>query len=167
VSARRTYYQVLQVDPGADADIISTVHRRLAQRYHPDRDPSPEASQLMREINHAYDVLKNPDTRAQYDAELARRRDRRSSDRFTRQPVESATATVQSAPYGEAGPPRGPASGSVLDFGRYKGWSLGQIAAYDPDFLDWFERSPAGRQYRNEIAQLRTRSGAFGLHHGR
>ncbi len=58
-------------------------------------------------------------------------------------------------PYGEAGPPpRGVARGTVLDFGRYKGWSLGQIATHDPDFLEWLERSPAGRQYRAEIAAL-------------
>jgi hypothetical protein len=44
--------------------------------------------------------------------------------------------------------------GPVLDFGRYRGWSLGQIAAHDRDFLLWLERSPTGRQYRAEIAQI-------------
>ncbi len=63
-----------------------------------------------------------------------------------------------SKPYGEAGPPpRGVARGTVLDFGRYKGWSLGQIATHDPDFLEWLERSPAGRQYRAEIMALLNR----------
>lgn len=160
MSARKTYYQVLQVDPEADDDIIATVHRRLAQRFHPDRDPSPEASGRMRVINQAYDVLKNPELRARYDADLARRRDRRTADRYVRRPTEDGlgAATGSAVPYGEAGPPRGPASGSVVDFGRYRGWSLGQIAAYDPDFLEWFERSPAGRQFRTEIAQLRFRT---------
>jgi curved DNA-binding protein CbpA len=160
VAARKNFYQVLQVDPMVDDDILATVHRRLAQRYHPDRDSSPEAMERIREINHAYDVLRNRESRATYDAELARRRDRRSSDRYVRQPGGSWVGATEGSPYGEAGPPRGPASGSVLDFGRYKGWTLGQIAAYDPDFLDWFERSPAGRQFRNEIGQLKGRLGS-------
>jgi DnaJ-class molecular chaperone len=152
---RKTYYQVLQVDVEADADIIATVHRRLAQRYHPDRDPSPEASVRMREINQAYDVLKSPEQRSAYDAELAHRRDRRTADRFVKRPTDfepSGRVTT----FGEAGAPRGPAVGSVIDFGRYKGWTLGQVALFDPDFLEWFERSPGGRQFRTEIAQLRT-----------
>jgi curved DNA-binding protein CbpA len=163
MSVRRTYYQILMVDPAADLDIIALVHRRLAQRYHPDVDPSPEARQRMAEINTAYDTLKSPERRARYDAELTMRRDRRSSDRFVRRPTEvevpppasePGKPAAPASPYGEAGPPRGPARGSVLDFGRYRGWSLGQIAAHDPDFLLWLERSPAGRQYRVEIGQI-------------
>jgi hypothetical protein len=47
----------------------------------------------------------------------------------------------------------------VLDFGRYKGWSIGQIATHDPDFLEWLQRSPSGRQYRAEIASYLSRLG--------
>jgi curved DNA-binding protein CbpA len=154
---RKTYYRILMVDPQADADIIATVHRRLAQRYHPDRDDTPEARQRMLEINAAYDTLKSPEKRALYDAELAARRDRRTSDRYVRKPTQFSdpTTTTGEAAYGEAGPPpRGPTRGTVLDFGRYRGWTLGQVALHDPDFLLWLERSPAGRQYRTEIAQL-------------
>jgi DnaJ-class molecular chaperone len=154
VIGRRTYYQVLQVDVDADADIIATVHRRLAQRYHPDLDSSPEASRRMLEINQAYDVLKNPEQRARYDAELQQRRDRRNVDRFVKRPTDYA-ATGDTTTFGEAGAPRGPAVGSLIEFGRYKGWTLGQIANFDPDFLEWFERSPSGRQFRAEIDQLR------------
>ena len=67
----RTYYQILMVDPEADQDIISVVHRRLAQRYHPDVDPSPEARARMLEINEAWDTLKDPDSGKRYDAQLA------------------------------------------------------------------------------------------------
>lgn len=152
MNRRSTWYQVLQVDPGADADVISTVYRRLAQRYHPDRDPSQTAQAKMRELNQAYAVLKDPDERAKYDAELQARRDRRATDRLVRRP---APGVSPDAPYGEAGPPVGRPSGTVLDFGRYRGWSLGQIALYDPDFLEWLERSPTGRHLRTEIAELR------------
>ena len=159
MSGRRTYYRVLQVDVDADSDVIATVYRRLAQRFHPDRDPSPEAQVRMRELNQAYSVLKDPEQRALYDAELVIKRDRRTGDRYVRRPTEAPTVTGNTSVYGEAGtPPRGPASGSVLDFGRYRGWSLGQIAAYDPDFIEWFERSPVGRQFRAEIAAMKARS---------
>jgi hypothetical protein len=39
----------------------------------------------------------------------------------------------------------------VLDFGRYAGWSFGQIARHDPDFLEWLARAPIGRSFRAEI----------------
>ena len=164
VIGRKDYYQVLMVDQAADADILAVVHRRLAQRYHPDMDPGDDARQRMLEINQAYDVLRNPERRAKYDQELASRRDRRNTDRYVKRPTDPgpiSTATTTSSadkPYGEAGPPpRGVARGTVLDFGRYKGWSLGQIATHDPDFLEWLERSPAGRQYRAEIMTLLNR----------
>lgn len=168
---RKTYYQILMVDPLADHDIMGVVHRRLAQRYHPDIDPSDEARQRMTEINQAWQVLRDPVRRATYDRELANRRDRRSSDRYVRRPpVEpppdmgahvppGGKAPVDSR-YGEAGPPpRGMARGTVLDFGRYRGWSIGQIATHDPDFLEWLLRSPSGRQYRAEITTFLTRGG--------
>jgi len=160
VIGRKNYYQVLMVDQAADADIMAVVHRRLATRYHPDMDPGDDARQRMLEINQAYDVLRNPERRAKYDQELAARRDRRTSDRYVKRPADpgpapTTTASGNDRPYGEAGPPpRGVARGTVLDFGRYKGWSLSQIAGHDPDFLEWLERSPAGRQYRAEITAL-------------
>jgi curved DNA-binding protein CbpA len=146
VDPKRTHYRVLMVDPSADADIIHTVYRRLAQRYHPDADPSPAAAARMKEINEAYATLREPGKRAAYNAQLAARRDRRSSDRLIRRPGD--------VPLGRAGVPNGPAAGSVLDFGRYAGWTLGQIKQRDPDFLEWLLRVPAGRQYRDEINQL-------------
>ena len=143
---RRSYYKILMVDPTADGEIIGLVYRRLARRCHPDIDPSPEAAGRMRLLNEAYHVLRDAKARARYDAFLASRRDRRSSDRLVRQPGEVA--------YGQAGRPSGPAEGSVLDFGRYSGWTLGQIRRADPDFLEWLARAPVGRQYRSEINQL-------------
>ncbi len=58
-----------------------------------------------------------------------------------------------------AGPPPGAPSGSVITFGRYRGWSLGQIARYDLSFVEWLERAPAGRQYQTEIAAILRRYG--------
>jgi len=50
-----------------------------------------------------------------------------------------------------AGPPPGRPSGSVLNFGRYAGWSLGEIGRKDIDYIEWLDRTPIGRQYREEI----------------
>lgn len=60
---------------------------------------------------------------------------------------------------GAAGPPPGDASGSVLTFGRYAGWSLGEIARRDADFLEWLDRTPIGRPYRDEIDAILRRLG--------
>ncbi|HEY4633861.1 MAG TPA: hypothetical protein VIH00_08100, partial [Candidatus Limnocylindrales bacterium] len=52
---------------------------------------------------------------------------------------------------GAAGPPPGNPSGSVLNFGRYAGWSIGEVARRDLEYLEWLDRAPIGRQYRDEI----------------
>ena len=52
---------------------------------------------------------------------------------------------------GAAGPPPGKPSGSVLTFGRYNGWSLGEIARRDLEYVEWLDRMPIGRTYREEI----------------
>jgi curved DNA-binding protein CbpA len=60
---------------------------------------------------------------------------------------------------GAAGPPPGNASGSVLNFGRYAGWSLGEIARTDLGYLEWLDRMPIGRSYRDEIDVILRRTG--------
>jgi curved DNA-binding protein CbpA len=143
---RSTHYKVLMLAEIADQEIISTVYRKLAQRHHPDVDPSPEAERRMTAVNEAYETLRDPEKRRRYDEWLASRRDRRSSDRLIRQSSD--------VPTGAAGPALGPPSGSVIDFGRYRGWTLGQIRRRDPEFLEWLVRAPAGRVYRAEIEVL-------------
>jgi curved DNA-binding protein CbpA len=56
--------------------------------------------------------------------------------------------------YGAAGPPPGRPSGTVLTFGRYAGWSMGEVARGDLEYLEWLDRAPIGRNYRDEIDQL-------------
>jgi curved DNA-binding protein CbpA len=60
---------------------------------------------------------------------------------------------------GAAGPPPGNPSGSVLTFGRYTRWSLGEIARADLEYLEWLDRMPIGRPYRDEIDVLLRRAG--------
>jgi curved DNA-binding protein CbpA len=52
---------------------------------------------------------------------------------------------------GAAGPPPGNPSGSILTFGRYARWSLGEIARTDLEYLEWLDRMPIGRPYRDEV----------------
>jgi curved DNA-binding protein CbpA len=60
---------------------------------------------------------------------------------------------------GAAGPPPGNPSGSVLNFGRYAGWSLGEIARADLEYVEWLDRMPIGRPYRDEIDAILRRTG--------
>jgi curved DNA-binding protein CbpA len=60
---------------------------------------------------------------------------------------------------GGAGPPPGQPSGSVVNFGRYNGWSLGEIARTNLEFLEWLDRMPIGRPYRVEIDEILRRTG--------
>jgi curved DNA-binding protein CbpA len=69
-------------------------------------------------------------------------------------------ATSRFAP-GEAaaGPPPGNPSGSVLNFGRYTGWSLGEIARVELEYLEWLDRMPIGRFYQPEIDAILRKAG--------
>jgi curved DNA-binding protein CbpA len=56
--------------------------------------------------------------------------------------------------HGAAGPPPGRPSGTVLNFGRYAGWSLGEVARHDIEYIEWLDRAPIGRNYRAEVDAL-------------
>ena len=156
---RRSLYEVLMVHPRADQDVITVVYRHLAKRFHPDLDPSPEAQARMAELNEAYEVLEHPEKRARYDEILAGTH--RAPERTRKSepgPAAAArdTATASSAAYGEAGPP--PQSpepiGSVMTFGRYRGWTLNQVARFDRDYIEWLSRTTTGRTFRQELDDL-------------
>ena len=49
--------------------------------------------------------------------------------------------------------------GSKLAFGRYSGWTLGDLAQKDPDYLRWLSRTASGIGYRTEIYQILGRAG--------
>ncbi|HZC33519.1 MAG TPA: J domain-containing protein [Candidatus Bathyarchaeia archaeon] len=61
--------------------------------------------------------------------------------------------------FGAAGRPPGNPSGSVLNFGRFAGWSLGEIARRDLEYIEWLDRSSIGRQYRDEIDGILRQAG--------
>ncbi len=131
-------YVVLGVTSGADDRAIARAHRRLARRNHPDVAGDSATARMMR-INAAFDALRTAERRAEYD------RARRVAGK------QDGT--------GGAGRPPGRPLGSVLDFGRHIGWSLGEIARVDPGYLVWLCERPEGSPYRVEIDAILSRSG--------
>ena len=63
----RDYYEILGVSRDADKEEMKTAYRRLARKYHPDVNKEPGAEERFKEINRAYEVLSEPETRARYD----------------------------------------------------------------------------------------------------
>ena len=64
----RDYYEVLGVEKGADENEIKKAYRKLALKYHPDKNPDDaEAAEKFREATEAYEVLSDSDKRSQYD----------------------------------------------------------------------------------------------------
>jgi len=61
------YYKILSVAPDADSKSIKTAYRKLARKYHPDVSEHHEAEEKFKQISEAYEVLKDPQKRAQYD----------------------------------------------------------------------------------------------------
>ncbi|SFJ19047.1 molecular chaperone DnaJ [Bradyrhizobium sp. Gha] len=67
-STKRCYYETLEVERTADESKLKSSFRKLAMKFHPDRNPGDETSEVkFKEINEAYEVLKDKDKRAAYD----------------------------------------------------------------------------------------------------
>ncbi len=64
---KRDYYEVLEVKKDATKQGIKKAYRKLALKYHPDRNKSPEAEEKFKEISEAYAVLSDDEKRSQYD----------------------------------------------------------------------------------------------------
>jgi len=130
-------YAVLQVVPTADQEVITAAFKALALKYHPDRDATRRARDKMAELNKAYALVRDPHARANHDR--------------SRRAIIAGVSVVASSQPGSVTPPPVSSPGSVLDFGRYAGWSLRDLARRDPDYVLWLSRHSSGIRYRTEI----------------
>lgn len=68
MSGKRCYYETLEVERSADDSGLKSAFRKLAMKWHPDRNPGDKTSEVkFKEINEAYEILKDPQKRAAYD----------------------------------------------------------------------------------------------------
>ena len=170
-------YAILQVSQDADQDVLQAAYRARARRLHPDHSDDPTAGAQMAQLNAAWETLGDPERRAAYDKSHLAGVILDSTARTTAataRPEPSATAaaprdgpkpaasgappaasapTWRRGPNGEggAGPPPGNPQGTVLNFGRHIGWSIGEIARVDPGYLEWLDKQPQGAQLHAEI----------------
>jgi curved DNA-binding protein CbpA len=151
-------YATLGVTRAFDTRAILAAYRAQARRHHPDLTPGREAHHRMAHINAAWEILRDPDQRAAWDAAHAPEpsvptsvlRPHVTTARVD--PIYGACTWRQGRDgEGGAGPPPGRPSGSVLMFGRHLCWSIGEIARVDPGYLQWLADRPEGRPYRAEI----------------
>lgn len=91
-----THYDNLKVRRDAPVGVIKTSYRKLSQQYHPDRNPDPGALEIMKLINLAWDVLRDPERRARHDRAIAAM-ERRSS-RPAARPAARARARSGATP---------------------------------------------------------------------
>src|ERR1700743_742315 len=67
-TTKRDYYQVLGVERTASADEVKKAYRKLAVKFHPDKNPGDKAAEdKFKELGEAYEIISNPDKRAAYD----------------------------------------------------------------------------------------------------
>lgn len=147
MTAERDAYAVLQVHSRADAIVVQAAYRALARGCHPD-GISPDTAR-MAELNRAYDRVKTPDARRLYDAE---RPHMVSVGPGPAAPIYDAWPEAR---MGAASALAGSSAGDpmpTLDFGRYVGWRICDIARVDPDYLRWLSRHSTGIRYREAIA---------------
>ena len=140
-------YRMLQVIPEAEPEVIQAAYYALARKYHPDMGGS---DLQMAKLNAAWEVVRDRPGRARY-----------AQDQSTVAVAQSAQAGrggaaqrfTASAPSPRPTSPRA-RSGTVLDFGRYVGFSLGELAMRDPDYLEWLARTSIGRRLQPELERL-------------
>jgi curved DNA-binding protein CbpA len=156
MAIERDAYEVLQVHPGADARVVEAAYRVLASIYDPNGYEDQASPQRMAELDEAYASVRTAERRAAYD-QLRKR-----------QEVMEAALATPSHPFGVASnPASGDTPSSALDFGRYEGWTIAQLAQHDPDYLRWLSRHSSGIRYRREIDEALRKGSSAGGHAGR
>jgi curved DNA-binding protein CbpA len=148
VATARDPYEILQVSSSAVPEVVEAAYRALALLHHPDRNGDPDAASAMAELNWAYRTLRDPELRAATDQERAPIpvEPQPSKATLTERVQEAAAAAIERDPENPAN--------VTLDFGRYAGMTLGDIARIEPGYLEWLRRHSSGLRYRHQIDEL-------------
>jgi curved DNA-binding protein CbpA len=155
VSAGRDPYEVLGVSRTASKHQIRAAYVARARRAHPDL-VGQRGLDVMRALNEAWEVLKDDARRTEFDLATGgpTAQDLGGSGGSTSKP--GARRDDPNLPFwtGANGPPPGRPFGSVLEFGIYAGWSLGEISRRDRGYLMWLRDRAEGEPYRAEITRM-------------
>jgi curved DNA-binding protein CbpA len=138
---RRDAYRILHVIRDADPDVVRAAYRVLARKLHPDGKDAPldaAAERCMADLNWAYAQVRDEAARRAYERE-----------RMANPPPTGAEPRSHGAPL-----PDDDATLATLDFGRYAGWQLRDIAKRDIEYLVWLRRHASGARFRPAIDQL-------------
>lgn len=137
---RRDAYRILHVISGADPDVVRAAYRVLARKLHPDAKSGPldpATAKRMADLNWAYAQVRDEAARQLYER-----------DRLAAAPPTAAEPRTHgsSVPDTEHDPTQ-----ATLDFGRYAGWRLREIARRDVEYLMWLRRHASGARFRPAI----------------
>jgi curved DNA-binding protein CbpA len=137
---RRDAYRILHVIPGADPDVVRAAYRVLARKLHPDTKGGPldpVSARRIADLNWAYAQVRDEQARVAYER-----------DRLVAPPPTAAEPRTHGAspPDAEHDPTM-----ATLDFGRYAGWKLRDIAKRDVEYLTWLRRHASGARFRPAI----------------
>lgn len=140
---RRDPYRILGVLPEADPDVIRAAYRVLARKLHPDGQdgpPDPVTDRRIKDLTWAYAQVRDAEARLRFDRA-----------RFAAAPPTAADPPTHGA---ARRADEDDAARVKLDFGRYEGWTLREIAKRDIEYVQWLRRHPSGARFRTTIDQL-------------
>ena len=148
----RDPYEVLGVSRTATTREIRAAYVARARHAHPDL-VGQRGTDVMRTLNDAWEVLKDPSRRSALDADGSTRG---GGSRRAPAPGAAGARSGGTEPFwtGAAGPPPGRPDGPVLQFGIFAGWSLGEIARRDRGYLVWLRDRPEAKPLREDIGRL-------------
>lgn len=140
---RRDPYRILGVLPEADPDVIRAAYRVLARKLHPDGQSAgldPATERKMTDLNWAYAQVRDAEARLGFDR-----------TRVAAAPPTAAEPRTHGAAHTTADYD---STRVKLDFGRYEGWTLRDVAKRDIEYVQWLRRHASGARFRPAIDQL-------------
>jgi len=140
MAIERDAYEVLHVHPRAHPLVVEAAYRVLTSIYRSDSAEAHASQQRMAELEEAYAAVRTAEGRALYDQQRKRQ-----------EVMEAALGTPYHPFAAASSPAAGDTARGVLDFGRYEGWTIAQLARHDPDYLRWLSRHSSGIRYRRQI----------------